>query len=554
MTHRSKRSSTPSIAIRSPSTTSTSATASPAPCSAPIPRTKTSHCPPRRNYSQLLHANPLRLMRAVFGPPTVFDVVVPLERNGAALRHCPCWRSHHAAARRLRALVDRRVTLDGFRAGHGLGRGFPAQQSRPAPLGRDQQAARLLTAHETAERGDRSARGKTRRSVSPTRSSASASACATSRRSSPHCKENLDQILGNLQDGILLFTGDGRAVLVSEAARRFLDWRQETASSACTRARSSTAPPFWAGPSAKPSMPAYPRAGRDPHRDRPPHSGLARLHPRRPHRARDWARWSRSTTWSRSKRSSPNSNFPAAWPPSAGSPPASAMRSRTPSTPSSSIWSCSRTSSADASAPAVRHLEVIDAEIHRLDRVVQMLVDFSRPVELQLREQDLRAVDRRCPHPGHDGVLHPQCDPGQPHASTAAHGQRRCRPAQAGRAQCHSKRRAGHARRRPAGCHAGSRRPQTAVLRIADQGPGIPDEIREKIFDLYFTTKSRRQRHRPGHDLPHSPAASWEHRSTIECRTRHGIPVANSAGCRGLGTASSSPSKQCCREGPDGCD
>jgi signal transduction histidine kinase len=29
-----------------------------------------------------------------------------------------------------------------------------------------------------------------------------------------------------------------------------------------------------------------------------------------------------------------------------------------------------------------------------------------------------------------------------------------------------------------------------AVVRIADTGPGIPDEIREKIFDLYFTTKS----------------------------------------------------------------
>jgi signal transduction histidine kinase len=35
-------------------------------------------------------------------------------------------------------------------------------------------------------------------------------------------KENLDQVLLKLQDGILLFTGDGRAVLVSEAARRFL--------------------------------------------------------------------------------------------------------------------------------------------------------------------------------------------------------------------------------------------------------------------------------------------------------------------------------------------
>jgi signal transduction histidine kinase len=32
--------------------------------------------------------------------------------------------------------------------------------------------------------------------------------------------------------------------------------------------------------------------------------------------------------------------------------------------------------------------------------------------------------------------------------------------------------------------------PGFAVLRIADQGPGIPEDIREKIFDLYFTTKS----------------------------------------------------------------
>ncbi len=29
-----------------------------------------------------------------------------------------------------------------------------------------------------------------------------------------------------------------------------------------------------------------------------------------------------------------------------------------------------------------------------------------------------------------------------------------------------------------------------AVLRIVDEGVGIPPEIREKIFDLYFTTKS----------------------------------------------------------------
>jgi signal transduction histidine kinase len=42
---------------------------------------------------------------------------------------------------------------------------------------------------------------------------------------------------------------------------------------------------------------------------------------------------------------------------------------------------------------------------------------------------------------------------------------------------------------------AGADRPspqggRTAVLRIADEGPGIPEDLRQKIFDLYFTTKS----------------------------------------------------------------
>ena len=41
---------------------------------------------------------------------------------------------------------------------------------------------------------------------------------------------------------------------------------------------------------------------------------------------------------------------------------------------------------------ALRHLDIIQSEIQRLDRVVQTLVDFSRPVELQLEEQDLRSV------------------------------------------------------------------------------------------------------------------------------------------------------------------
>jgi hypothetical protein len=38
--------------------------------------------PQRPDYRQLIDANPIELMRQVFGPPRVFEVVVPLDRNG----------------------------------------------------------------------------------------------------------------------------------------------------------------------------------------------------------------------------------------------------------------------------------------------------------------------------------------------------------------------------------------------------------------------------------------------------------------------------------------
>src|SRR6202030_1948248 len=39
-----------------------------------------------------------------------------------------------------------------------------------------------------------------------------------------------------------------------------------------------------------------------------------------------------------------------------------------------------------------RHMNIIDSEIHRLDRVVQILVDFTRPGDLHSEETDLRKL------------------------------------------------------------------------------------------------------------------------------------------------------------------
>jgi signal transduction histidine kinase len=142
----------------------------------------------------------------------------------------------------------------------------------------------------------------------------------------------------------------------------------------------------------------------------------------------------------------------------------------------------------DADHKAMRHLEVIESEIQRLDRVVQTLVDFSRPVELQLKEHDLRRVVSgvlmlasaeletrevyvQSDLPDHavlakvdadllkQALLNVVLNGAQ---AMAEGGKLEVRLAEDGR---------------------------MALISIHDQGSGIPDDLRDKIFDLYFTTK-----------------------------------------------------------------
>ena len=142
-----------------------------------------------------------------------------------------------------------------------------------------------------------------------------------------------------------------------------------------------------------------------------------------------------------------------------------------------------------ASAPATRHLEIIEAEIHRLDRVVQLLVDFSRPVELQLHEQDLRAVigdiltlsAAELSTHNVQLVSHMPEKPLMVNIDADLLKQAALNVIQNG------------AQSMPEG---GTLRVileeqrKFAVLRIADEGSGIPEDIKGKIFDLYFTTKT----------------------------------------------------------------
>jgi PAS domain S-box-containing protein len=136
-----------------------------------------------------------------------------------------------------------------------------------------------------------------------------------------------------------------------------------------------------------------------------------------------------------------------------------------------------------------RHVDVISSEIQRLDRVVQTLVDFTRPVELRLSDMDMRKVVE-------DVVIL---------ASPAAEKhnvliEREAAPdALPVRIDVDLVKQAvlnivlNGVQSMPNGGTLRltvKREGDGAVIGVRDQGAGIPDNIRDKIFNLYFTTKS----------------------------------------------------------------
>src|SRR5579884_227945 len=147
-----------------------------------------------------------------------------------------------------------------------------------------------------------------------------------------------------------------------------------------------------------------------------------------------------------------------------------------------------RTKMTAPDASATRHLDVIQNEIQRLDRVVQTLVDFSRPVELKLHEQDLRPVVNAVlalasveletrnvrvlnSMPNHPVIAKIDADlMKQAILNIVLNGAQamvrggilRVNLAEDGR---------------------------WSYLSISDEGEGISPDVREKIFNLYFTTK-----------------------------------------------------------------
>ncbi|MGD1079988.1 MAG: ATP-binding protein [Candidatus Sulfotelmatobacter sp.] len=135
-----------------------------------------------------------------------------------------------------------------------------------------------------------------------------------------------------------------------------------------------------------------------------------------------------------------------------------------------------------------RHMDIIDTEIRRLDRVVQTLVDFTRPRDLHLEEIDLRRLM--------EDVAQLAAPDAEQHGVTIQrHMPEQRLPIKVDidlMKQALLNVVINGVQAMPQGglLTISARRENNAVVaEIRDEGGGIPRDMHDKIFELYFTTK-----------------------------------------------------------------
>ena len=445
--------------------------------------------PQRPNYGELLAAEPAAKMREIYGPPKVYDIVVPQDRNGVPFL------SVHVGVRNtfLRHVYEPSLkeafTLMAFAAGTALIAAFLLSNLALRPL---EEISMQLDYWNPIPAGAAPEEGEEPKLDTVQRVSTKIEQIGQRMRNVEEVfsalKENLDQILGNLQDGILLFTGDGRAVLVSEAARRFLNKDNENilglqASEVFDRStvlgrtlrEAFDARVTLVQEEVQTETGHRLQASVDFIYDDRTRTGLGALVTLHDLESVEQI----ESELELSRRMAAIGRLTAGV----------GHEVKNPINAIVVHLELLKNKLGTDHAPAARHLEVIDAEIRRLDRVVQTLVDFSRPVELQLHEQDMRTVigdvlalareelttrnvSLESEIPADPMIVNVDADLLKQAAINVIQNGAQAMP------------NGGTLRVRLA------EERKTAVLRIADEGVGIAPEIRDKIFDLYFTTKS----------------------------------------------------------------
>lgn len=461
---------------------------------APNPALEGQILPKRPNYASLRNQSMIQMLRIVFGPPKVYNVSLELDRNSQPFLNIQIGIRTTFLANALRPWLIGALVYTGLAILLSLIAAAFVARLALAPLtaiSTRLDALGQIEAKNAAESTEIAMRPRSSDAV--VQVSHKIEQIGRRMRNVEEVfsalKENLDQILSNLQDGMMLFTRDSRAVLVSRSVERFLSVDRDHVLGASvndifdrnTLLGSTVREAFQAGMSIVQEE-VVTETGRrveisldfihDDHSGAhgPSLGALLTLHDLESvHEieselevSRRMAAIGRLTSGVGHEVKNPINAIVVHL---------ELLRSKMP-----------------GGVDAERHLEVIQSEIRRLDRVVQTLVDFSRPVELQLKDQDLRGVVSSVlmlasvemetrnvfvssTKPEHAVMARIDADLiKQALLNVVLNGAQAM--ADGGELTVRLREES-----------------RMAVIEVEDHGEGIPDDIRGRIFDLYFTTK-----------------------------------------------------------------
>jgi PAS domain S-box-containing protein len=139
-------------------------------------------------------------------------------------------------------------------------------------------------------------------------------------------------------------------------------------------------------------------------------------------------------------------------------------------------------------ADSGRHMDIIESEIHRLDRVVQILVDFTRPRDLHVEEMDLRILLDEvmllaAPEAEQHGVAISRALGPEPLKVKVDNDAIKLAIFNVVLNGIQAMPKGGKLK------ISARRDEDNVVTEIEDHGGGISAEIQEKVFELYFSTK-----------------------------------------------------------------
>ena len=440
--------------------------------------------PARPNFQQVVDAKFQRQLRLIYKPPTVYDVSMPLQLNGAPFGTIRVGVSTVFLKNELTPWLRHASIFSGLAVLLSLVLAAGLAHIAFGPLEQLSRSLDSVTAGETEPIPDEDPASDEYGLVT-LKIAHLGRQMRDAKEIFSALKDNVDQIMANLQDGLMLFTGDSRVVLVSASVERFLSRPRRTLLGKTVKEIFSADTQLGAV-----ILEAFRSRTAVVQREIESPTG------RRVQISLDFIQQGRDQIGAlmtlrdaesvrkiedeieTSRRLSASGRLTRGV----------AHEVKNPINAIVLHLQLLQTKLQQIDPDTRRHMDIIDNEIHRLDRVVQILVDFTRPRDLHLENVDLCCmVD--------EVVLLATLDAAQHGVAIHSEVPETALPV---RVDTDFMKQAifnvvlNGVQAMPEGGKltiATKREQDSVVTEIRDQGAGIPHEIQEKIFELYFTTK-----------------------------------------------------------------